>query len=114
MSSYNLYIVIYVGINIFHMAIFPAALLKIQKERQERRAKEEEECRERERQEAEELVRKMHEEACDETPSVGASFSLSDRHIESELHLPKDLDLTASCLSPVAIVRNVHCHIHDC
>ncbi|PNF38728.1 hypothetical protein B7P43_G14361 [Cryptotermes secundus] len=79
------------------------ALLKIQKERQERRAKEEEERRERERQEAEELVRKMHEEACDETPPVGASFSLSDRHIESELHLPKDLDLTASCLSPVTI-----------
>jgi hypothetical protein len=96
------------------MTIFLAALLKIQKERQERRAKEEEERRERERQEAEELVRKMHEEACDEPPPVGASFSLSGGHVESELHLPKDLDLTASCLSPVTVVRNVHCDTDDC
>jgi hypothetical protein len=87
--------------------------LKTQKERQERRAKEEEERRERERQEAEELVRKMHEEACGELPHVGASFSLSDGHLESEQHLSKDLDLTAPCLSPANIVRNVHCGVYD-
>jgi hypothetical protein len=96
------------------MTILLAALLKTQKERQERRAKEEEERRERERQEAEELVRKMHEEVYDEPPPVRASLNLSEGHVESEPHLPKDLDLTASCLSPVTVVRNVHCDTLDC
>jgi hypothetical protein len=87
------------------MAIFTAALLKLQKERQERRAKEEEERRERERQEAEELVRRMHEDAFDELPAIGAGLGISEGHIESALHLPQDLDPAASCLSPVTIVR---------
>lgn len=80
-----------------------AALLKLQKERQERRAKEEEERRERERQEAEELVRRMHEDAFDELPAIGAGLGISEGHIESALHLPQDLDPAASCLSPVTI-----------
>jgi hypothetical protein len=108
--SCKLYSVICLGLNIFHMTIFTAALLKIQKERQERRAKEEEERRERERQEAEELVRKMHEEACDEPPPIGASLSLSEGHIESEMHM----DSAASYMSPVSVVRNVHRHTLDC
>jgi hypothetical protein len=93
------------------MGIVPAALLKIQKERQERRAKEEEERRERERQEAEELVRKMHEDVCDEPPPIGASFNISDGQIESDLHLPKDVDQAATYMSPVNVVRNYvqHC-----
>lgn len=95
------------GVNVFHMGIVPAALMKIQKERQERRAKEEEERRERERQEAEELVRKMHEDVCDEPPSVGTSFSISGGQIGSDLHLPKDVDQTAAYMSPVTLVRNV-------
>jgi hypothetical protein len=77
--------------------------VKVQKERQERQAKEEEERRERERQEAEELVRKMHEEACAEPPCVGGALGLSG-HAASELHLPKDMDLGADCLSPGVVV----------
>jgi hypothetical protein len=88
------------------MDIVPAALQKIQKERQERRAKEEEERRERERQEAEEMVRKMHEDVCDESPPIGASLNISDGQIVSDLHLSKDTDQAASYLSPVTIVRN--------
>jgi hypothetical protein len=103
------YNIISVWIDVFPMVIVPAALVKIQKERQERRAKEEEERRERERQEAEELVRKMHEDACDEPPPIGASLSITEGQIESELHLTKDLDPAGSCVSPVTIVRNVHC-----
>jgi len=97
------------GVNVFHMGIVPAALMKIQKERQERRAKEEEERRERERQEAEELVRKMHEDVYDEPPSVGTSFSISGGQIGSDLHLhlPKDVDQTAAYMSPVTLVRHV-------
>lgn len=96
------------------MTILPAALLKVQKERQELRAKEEEERRERQRQEAEELVRKMHEEACDDPLPIGASLRLSEGHIDSELHLARDLDLAGSCLSPVTVVRSAHCYIPPC
>jgi hypothetical protein len=87
------------------LPFFTAALLKLQRERLERRAKEEEERRERERQEAEELVRRMHEDACDELHSIGAGLGISERHIGADLHLPKDLDPSASCISPVSIVR---------
>jgi len=93
------------GLIYFTWNYFTAALLKLQKERQERRAKEEEERRERERQEAEELVRRMHEDACDELSSIGAGLGISEGHVEADLHLPKDLDPSASCVSPVSIVR---------
>ncbi|XP_069695049.1 nucleosome-remodeling factor subunit NURF301 isoform X3 [Periplaneta americana] len=79
------------------------ALLKIQKERQERRVKEEEERQERQRQEAEELVRKMHEDACDEPPPIGASLSISDGHVESDAQLAKDLETNGSSMSPLTI-----------
>jgi hypothetical protein len=49
-------------------------------------------------------VRRMHEDVCDELPPIGVSLDISDGHIESDLHLPKDLDPTA-CISPVTIVR---------
>jgi hypothetical protein len=93
------------GLIYFSWPFFTAALLKLQKERQERRAKEEEERRERERQEAEELVRRMHEDACDDLSSLGAGLGISEGHIEADLRLPNDLDPSASCISPVSIVR---------
>ncbi|KAJ9598490.1 hypothetical protein L9F63_010810, partial [Diploptera punctata] len=80
------------------------ALLKIQKERQEHRAREEEERKERERQEAEELVRKMHEDACDEPPPIGASLSITEGHCESELdQLNKNLETATSSISPITM-----------
>jgi regulator of protease activity HflC (stomatin/prohibitin superfamily) len=99
----------YLGISVVCVTIFAAALLKAQKERQERQVKEEEDRRERERQEAEELVRKMHEEACDEPSRVGGTLNLSEGHAESELHLPKDQDSAADRLSPVTVVSNIRC-----
>jgi hypothetical protein len=47
----------------------------------------------------------MHEDACDELHSIGAGLGISDGHIDADLHLPKDLDPSASCVSPVNIVR---------
>lgn len=88
------------------MGIVTAALLKIQKERQERQAREEEEHRERKRQEAEDLVRKMHEDVCDEPPPLGTSFNISDGRIESHVHLPKDMGQAATYMTPVTVVRN--------
>ena len=97
--------------------LLSAALLKIQKDRQERRVREEEERRERERQEAEELVRKMHEDACDEPLSIGASLSISEGPCESELdQMNKDLEAVTSSISPVTMVRNFtfsHICAHD-
>nr|CAD7457344.1 unnamed protein product [Timema tahoe] len=57
-----------------YLDIENASLVKLQREREERRLKEEEERRERERQEAEDQVRRMHEEGVD--TSQVPSYSL--------------------------------------
>lgn len=68
------------------------ALLKIQKERIERKAKEHEEQLERERQEAEEQVRRLHEDFEDMSSAPLTSPSA------------KDYEVAASRGSPLAVV----------